>query len=63
MSRPAEFNTLEIESMSAFHDEIIPYKISENKKELKEAMVEFPKYHLKIMTEDRKIYSYRLLDR
>jgi hypothetical protein len=31
------------------------YKISENKKELKEATIEFPKYHLKIRTEDRKI--------
>jgi hypothetical protein len=35
------------------------YKISENKKELKESTIEFPKYHLKIRTEDRKIERYK----
>jgi hypothetical protein len=38
------------------------YKISENKKELKEATIEFPKYHLKIRTEDRKIEKYKVTD-
>ena len=30
-------------------------KLVEIKKELNEAMIEFPKYHLKIRTEDRKL--------
>jgi hypothetical protein len=38
------------------------YKISENKKELKESTIEFPKYHLKIRTEDRKIERYKATD-
>ena len=62
---PGPRNLIHLKSKACLHFtyEIIPYKISENKKELKEATIEFPKYHLKIRTEDRKIYSYRLLDR
>jgi hypothetical protein len=32
------------------------------KKKLKEATIEFPKYHLKIRTEDRKIERYKATD-
>ena len=45
-------------TMNSYHATLV-----EIKKELNEATIEFPKYHLKIRTEDRKIYSYRLLDR
>ena len=37
-------------TMKSYHTKLVKIK-----KELKEATVEFPKYHLKIRTEDRKI--------
>jgi hypothetical protein len=37
-----------------FHDEFIPCNM-EIKKELNEATIKFPKYNLKIRTEDRKL--------